>query len=89
MLSLSMVVPALNEEVLVDEFLEKSVRDLQAVTEDWEIVFVDDGSTDRTVEYAQAWAAKYDQIKIVSLGRNLGNGANVEVGFQHATERSY
>lgn len=86
MLSLSMVVPALNEEELVDEFLEKSIRDLTAVTEDWEIVFVDDGSTDKTLEYANAWAAKYPQIIVVSLGRNLGNGANVEVGFQHATK---
>ncbi len=81
-----MVVPALNEEELVDEFLEKSVRDLEAVTDDWEIVFVDDGSTDRTLEYAQAWTQKYDRIKVISIGRNLGNGANVEVGFQHATK---
>lgn len=86
MISLSMVVPALNEEELVDEFLEKSVRDLQAVTEDWEIVFVDDGSTDRTKEFAEAWIEKYPQIQVVSLGRNLGNGANVEVGFRHATK---
>jgi len=86
MISLSMVVPALNEEELVDEFLEKSVRDLEAVTDDWEIVFVDDGSTDRTLEYAQAWTQKYDRIKVISIGRNLGNGANVEVGFQHATK---
>lgn len=87
MLSLSMVVPALNEEELVDEFLEKSIRDLSAVTEDWEIVFVDDGSTDKTLEYAQAWADKYPkQINVINLGRNLGNGANVEVGFQHATK---
>lgn len=81
-----MVVPALNEEELVDEFLEKSIRDLKAVTDDWEIVFVDDGSTDKTLEYAQAWADKYDRIQVVSIGRNLGNGANVEVGFRHATK---
>lgn len=87
MLSISMVVPALNEEELVDEFMEKSMRDLSAVAEDWEIVFVDDGSTDRTLEYANAWATRFpEQVKVVSLGRNLGNGANVEVGFQHATK---
>lgn len=84
MISLSMVVPALNEEELIDEFFEKSIRDLQKVTQDWEIVLVDDGSTDRTLELAQAWAERYPQIQVVSLGRNLGNGANVEVGFRHA-----
>ncbi len=87
MRSLSMVVPALNEEELVDDFMVKSIRDLSAVSDDWEIVFVDDGSTDRTLELAQSWAERHpEQIKVVTLGRNLGNGANVEVGFQHCTK---
>ena len=55
MFSLTMVVPAFNEEELIDEFLEKSVRDMSAVSDDWEIVIVDDGSTDRTYELATAW----------------------------------
>lgn len=87
MFSLSMVVPALNEEVLINEFFEKSVRDLSAVTSDWEIVLVDDGSADRTLELAGVWQERYpENIQVVSLGRNLGNGANVEVGFRHATK---
>ena len=86
MLSLTMVVPALNEEELVDEFMEKSIKDLGAVTDDWEIIFVDDGSTDTTLELANAWAERYEQVKVVSIGKNLGNGANVEVGFRHATK---
>ena len=85
--SLSMVVPALNEEELVDDFMVKSIRDLSAVAEDWEIVFVDDGSTDGTLALANSWAERHpERIKVVSLGRNLGNGANVEVGFQHCTK---
>lgn len=86
MFSLSMVVPALNEEELIEEFFEKSVRDLSAVSSDWEIVLVDDGSTDRTLDLARAWQERYPQIQVVSLGRNLGNGANVEVGFRHASK---
>lgn len=86
MVSLSMVVPAFNEEVLVDEFFEKSVKDLAAVSNDWEIVLVDDGSTDRTHELASVWAEKYPQIKVVRLEENVGNGANVEVGFRHASK---
>lgn len=82
-----MVVPALNEEELIDGFLEKSVRDLQAVTNDWEIVIVDDGSTDTTLERVNGWSNRYPhRIIAISLGRNLGNGANVAMGFRHATK---
>lgn len=86
MYSLSMVVPAMNEEELLEEFVAKSVRDLSAVTNDWEIVLVNDGSTDRTMEIAKRLALEIPQLKIVDLGRNVGNGANVMVGFRHATK---
>jgi glycosyltransferase involved in cell wall biosynthesis len=86
MYSLSMVVPAYNEEELLEEFVAKSVRDMSAVTDDFEIVLVNDGSTDRTLEIAQRLAREVPQLKIVDLKRNLGNGANVMVGFRHATK---
>ncbi|MBI3925177.1 MAG: glycosyltransferase family 2 protein [Armatimonadetes bacterium] len=85
MLSLSMVVPAYNEEELVEEFLQKSVQDLSAVAEDWEIILVNDGSTDRTSELAHRFAREVPQVKVVDLAENVGNGANVEVGFRQAT----
>ena len=84
--SLTMVVPAFNEEELVEEFIEKSARDLSRVTQDWEIVLVNDGSTDRTSELAHEMARKYPQLKVIDVPHNLGNGANVEVGFRHATK---
>jgi glycosyltransferase involved in cell wall biosynthesis len=81
-----MVVPAFNEEVLVEEFLEKSKKDLSKVADDWEIIFVNDGSTDRTSEIAHQMARRIPQVKVVDLPENLGNGANVEVGFNNATK---
>ena len=86
MRSLSMVVPAFNEEELVEEFVAKSSRDLSRVTDDWEIVFVNDGSTDRTSEIAHQVAKRVPQLKVIDLPHNVGNGANVEVGFQHASK---
>jgi len=86
MYSLSMVVPAFNEEELLEEFVAKSVRDMSAVADDFEIVLVNDGSTDRTMEIARRLAMEVPQLKIVDLKRNLGNGANVMVGFRHATK---
>jgi glycosyltransferase involved in cell wall biosynthesis len=86
MLSLTMVAPAFNEEELVEEFVVKSARDLSAVTDDWEIILVNDGSTDRTSAIAHSLTRRYPQLRIIDLASNLGNGANVEVGFRHATK---
>ena len=86
MYSLSMVVPAYNEQELLEEFVAKSVQDLSAVADDFEIVLVNDGSTDRTLEIARRLAMEVPQLKVVDLKRNLGNGANVMVGFRHATK---
>ena len=86
MRSLTMVAPAFNEEELIEEFVEKSVRDLSKVTDDWEIILVNDGSTDHTSDVAHKLAASIPQLKVIDLPHNLGNGANVEVGFSHATK---
>ena len=82
--SLSMVVCGLNEEELIVEFLEKSIADLKAVCDDWEIVFLNDGSTDRTSELAHAVAAGEPRVRIIDSPHNLGTGANVAVAYQHA-----
>lgn len=72
--SLTLFCYALNEERLIEKFLRKSVHDLQKVTDDFEIVFHNDGSTDRTLEIAQAVALELAQIKIWDNGRNRGVG---------------
>jgi len=85
--SLSMAVPAYNEEVLVEGFLRKSAADLAAVANDWEIVLVDDGSTDRTLEIAERVAREIPQVKVIPLARNLGTGASVIPAFLNATKQ--
>lgn len=84
--SLSMVACGLNEEELIVEFLEKSAADLAAVCDDWEIVFLNDGSTDRTSELAHQVAAREPRIKVIDSPVNLGTGANVAVAYSHATK---
>lgn len=84
--SLSLVVACLNEEELLENFLRKSAADLARVSDDFEIILVDDGSTDRSLEIEQSLAKTLPRLKIVVLGKNLGNGANVIPGFQAATK---
>lgn len=72
--SLSLWAWALNEEDLVESFVRKSVRDLEAVSRDYEIILVDDGSTDRTWEIMTKLAKEFPQLKIARHGKNLRPG---------------
>lgn len=84
--SLSMVVPAYNEQELIEQFIRKSIEDMSAATDDFEIVLVNDGSTDKTLEIAYNLAKEYPQLKIINLGKNLGTGANFIPGFKAASK---
>jgi glycosyltransferase involved in cell wall biosynthesis len=86
MLSLSMVVPSYNEKELLESFVRKSIADLRATGRDFELVLVDDGSTDGSLQIAQRLAAELAELKVVDLGRNYGTGANIREGFKHATK---
>jgi glycosyltransferase involved in cell wall biosynthesis len=73
--SVSMCAWGLNEELLVDEFLNRATALLDATVNEWEIVFVNDGSTDRTGAIVDAWAAREPRIRVIHHERNLNIGA--------------
>lgn len=83
-LSLSVVVPVYNEAENVQPLLER----LAAVLADWpgraEMVFVDDGSTDRTLELLVQAQASEARIRIAHFRRNLGQTAALATGFRLA-----
>jgi glycosyltransferase involved in cell wall biosynthesis len=72
--SVSLLAWGYNEEQLVEAFLERSVELLDRTTDEWEIVFVDDCSTDRTSEILRAFAAREPRLKVVRHERNLDVG---------------
>jgi len=78
---LSVVVPAYNEEESLDP-LYAEVRDvLDGLGEPWELIFVDDGSSDATVERMFALADADARVKVVKFVRNFGKSAAYMAGF--------
>src|SRR5262249_38084802 len=78
--SVSLAAWAYNEEVLVESFLTHAINLLDLTVHDWEIVFVDDGSTDRTPEILREFAQREPRLRVVHHPRNL----NVGMAFRTA-----
>jgi dolichyl-phosphate beta-glucosyltransferase len=78
---LSVVIPAYNEQARLGPTLRAVVRYLEAEKPDFEIVVVDDGSTDRTSSVVREMAAEEPRIRLVELGANAGKGAAVRAGM--------
>lgn len=79
--TLSLIVPVLNEEDSIGHFLT-AIRPVMAEIElSYEIIFVDDGSTDRTAEVISQEAAKDPQVCFVQLTRNFGKESALTAGM--------
>ena len=78
---LSVVIPVFNEEDNVDLLCERLIPVLRKLGRSFEVVFVDDGSRDRTVEKLAARAKRDPEILVRSFPRNFGQHAAVTAGF--------
>ena len=83
--TLSVVIPMLNEEKGLEALAARVMSALEATGLDWEIVFVDDGSKDRTCESLRRLNAADSRLKAVSLSRNFGKELAVAAGLRYAT----
>lgn len=81
---LSVVIPAYNEEESVGPLYEELREVLSASGRSYEIIFVDDGSTDATFERLRALHEQDPTVKIVKFRSNFGQSAAMKAGFDHA-----
>ena len=82
---LSIVIPAYNESVRIEQTLERVMSCVERQGWDAEVLVVDDGSTDRTVEIVRGWMARTPRLHLVQNEGNRGKGYSVRNGLLQAT----
>ncbi len=81
---LSVVIPIYNEEKVIDELVSRVTDTLAGIGQEYEIIFVDDGSNDGSVNSLLEKKQKNNNIKIISLSRNFGHQAALTAGLEYA-----
>ena len=82
---ISLVVPCYNEEQSLPYFWEQTAAVMQQMNYlDFEVIFVDDGSRDKTLEVLRELAKSDSRVKYLSFSRNFGKVAAMFAGFEHA-----
>ncbi len=82
---LSIIVPAYNEQDSIEELYTDIGKACDAKGYGWELIFIDDGSTDATPERLRDLAQKDGRVRVVTFRRNFGKAAALDAGFQRAS----
>jgi polyisoprenyl-phosphate glycosyltransferase len=80
----SLIIPVFNEERLLDELISRTLPVAESITPDFEILFVDDGSSDGGIAKLLEYRKKDDRIKVISLSKNFGHQAAYTAGLEHS-----
>ncbi len=75
---LSLIIPAYNEEKIIKDTLSKVIKFLAKKNYSWEVLVVDDGSTDNTAKIAKGFSKK--KVRVLSFVKNKGKGAAIREG---------
>ncbi len=80
----SLIIPVFNEEKLLDEMLKRTCAAVSSLANDYEIILVDDGSTDNSLNIMLEWQKKNQNIKVLSLSKNFGHQAAYTAGLDYS-----
>jgi glycosyltransferase involved in cell wall biosynthesis len=83
-MTLSVIIPLYNEEENIPTLHEKLKESLDPLEKEYEILFIDDGSTDKTLSILEEIQAKDTRVIVLSLRRNFGQTAAFAAGFDFA-----
>lgn len=84
MIRYSIVVPVYNEEEVIQETHKRLTKVMEETKESYEIIFINDGSRDRTLELAEEICKKDKNIKVLNFSRNFGHQIAVTAGMEYS-----
>ncbi|MCL2084459.1 MAG: glycosyltransferase family 2 protein [Oscillospiraceae bacterium] len=84
----SVVVPLYNEEAVIEEAYARISKVMASMGQPYEIIFVNDGSRDGTMDKARMLAGNDDKLKVLSFSRNFGHQPAITAGMDHARGRA-
>src|SRR4029079_14988371 len=83
---LTVFFPALNDSGTIDSLVITARRTAQRLTSDFEIIVVNDGSTDSTPEIAEELARTYPEVRVIHHPKNRGYGGAIKTGIGSARQ---
>jgi glycosyltransferase involved in cell wall biosynthesis len=81
---ISVIIPVYNNENTLIELARRLLSTLDAISKEYEIIFINDGSRDNSIQVLKDLAHKKTNIKVISLSRNFGQHPAICAGFEHA-----
>ncbi len=84
-IALSIVVPVYNEEQIIEQLVQRMVAAAENVTESYEIIFVNDGSRDSSLQKLKATCAGNPRLHYISFSRNFGHQVAISAGMDYAS----
>lgn len=87
-MQLSIVSTLYKSEAHLAEFIERMVQAAKQITQDFELILVNDGSPDRSLEIALSARDEDDRIKIIDLSRNFGHHRAIMTGLRYTSGKS-
>jgi glycosyltransferase involved in cell wall biosynthesis len=84
--SITAFFPACNDAGTIASMVVTVTKTLEQLTDDYEVIVVENGSTDYTVEVLEALAEKYDRLRVLTHREPLGYGGALRVGFANASK---
>jgi Glycosyltransferases involved in cell wall biogenesis len=80
---ISIVLPVFNEEAGIQATIDTLLNYIEQQEEQYELIFVDDGSKDKSVSIINAAIRQHDNIKLVEFSRNFGHQLAITAGLQY------